>query len=307
MKMKQLLVMLLLTVSLASTVQAAGSNFKDVAANHWAQTVIEWAIEHNIVTGYPDGTFRPSNAVTEAEFLSMFVRTYETIESAAANAHWAEPVYQFAASKQWPVEGIKDAAARNKAITRVAVAEIIAAADGQNHRGDKAIQYLLTKEYSKGKTAATVSGYKGNDTLNRAEAVQFIWNLVHKGFSELLEAGVNAGIEVDDETMAILDELLNEYNSAGPIFNMKSILTSDNDKEIKNSFHFINFSANLSNVPGEVLDDSYIELVKQVFATKKSYTEDTPTKKVKFEYVETSPISKKPSVIVEVVIYKEKA
>jgi len=48
--------------------------FSDIGG-HWAEAAIRRAAELGLVTGYPDGSFRPDSAVTRAEFLVMLVRT----------------------------------------------------------------------------------------------------------------------------------------------------------------------------------------------------------------------------------------
>lgn len=56
---------------------AAGSvgetGFSDVPADHWAAGYINYCKESGIIGGYPDGTFRPDAAVTDAEFVTMVV------------------------------------------------------------------------------------------------------------------------------------------------------------------------------------------------------------------------------------------
>ena len=47
--------------------------FKDVAANYWARAMIEQAVEKGYVDGFTDGTFKPENKVTRAEFIKMLV------------------------------------------------------------------------------------------------------------------------------------------------------------------------------------------------------------------------------------------
>lgn len=48
----------------------ASIQLKDIAG-HWAQTAIEQAIAKGYVDGYEDGTFRPEQSVTRAEFVKM--------------------------------------------------------------------------------------------------------------------------------------------------------------------------------------------------------------------------------------------
>ncbi|MGF1675894.1 MAG: S-layer homology domain-containing protein, partial [Rivularia sp. (in: cyanobacteria)] len=43
------------------------ARFPDIT-NHWARPFIEALARRGILNGYPDGTFRPDNSVTRAEF-----------------------------------------------------------------------------------------------------------------------------------------------------------------------------------------------------------------------------------------------
>lgn len=51
--------------------------FHDVAANHWALASIIALTENNITTGYEDGSFRPSNPTTRAEFSAFLSRVQQ--------------------------------------------------------------------------------------------------------------------------------------------------------------------------------------------------------------------------------------
>ena len=48
--------------------------FSDLTESHWAYKQITDLSEQNIVVGYPDGTFKPDENVTRAEFASMAIR-----------------------------------------------------------------------------------------------------------------------------------------------------------------------------------------------------------------------------------------
>jgi len=163
----------------------AAEAFPDVPSNHWAYSTIQWAVDNDVVNGYPDGTFRPSQHVTESEFLVMFIRAFDELPKVTKMTHWADPAYLYAEEKNWPTMGAGSHELRSKAISREQVAEIIAGANGVNFLGADAIQYLLNTELAKGKTDATIDGYKGADFLTRAEAVQFIKNAKDKGLEDL--------------------------------------------------------------------------------------------------------------------------
>lgn len=48
--------------------------FPDVSANHWAAAQIKELSEQGVIVGYPDGTFKPDNNVTRAEFAVMAIK-----------------------------------------------------------------------------------------------------------------------------------------------------------------------------------------------------------------------------------------
>jgi len=52
----------------------SASSFSDLAGFDWAAKYINYAAAKGIISGYPDGTFRPANQVTYAEMASMLVR-----------------------------------------------------------------------------------------------------------------------------------------------------------------------------------------------------------------------------------------
>ncbi|MFC5449062.1 S-layer homology domain-containing protein [Paenibacillus aestuarii] len=161
-------------------------NFSDMK-EHWAAETIHWAVEQNIVDGYEDGTFKPDQNVTEAEFITMLLRAYHTdfTKVEGLDTSWSGKQYKVAQQLNFPIKGLSDPNLRNQIIDRLQVAEIIAGADGVNFTGDAAIQYLLGKGFSSGKINATVEGYMGSDHLTRSEAIQFIRNLLNKNVKEL--------------------------------------------------------------------------------------------------------------------------
>lgn len=48
--------------------------YPDVSSNHWATKQIEILTEKGVIVGYPDGTFKPDDNVTRAEFASMAIK-----------------------------------------------------------------------------------------------------------------------------------------------------------------------------------------------------------------------------------------
>src|SRR5690606_29944855 len=55
--------------------------FSDVPATHWAAAAIKRATALGIVQGYPDGSFKPTNAITRAQFMTMLANAFKWQET----------------------------------------------------------------------------------------------------------------------------------------------------------------------------------------------------------------------------------
>ncbi len=64
-------------LSIALPNQVTTTSFGDVPSNRWSAAKIQFASQSGIVTGYPDGTFRPTQAVTRAEMIAVLRRAAE--------------------------------------------------------------------------------------------------------------------------------------------------------------------------------------------------------------------------------------
>ncbi|MBD3882684.1 DUF3747 domain-containing protein [Phormidium tenue FACHB-886] len=64
-------------VNLTLPTAASTSPYTDVEVNRWSAGKIEFAQRNNIVSGYEDGTFRPTQPVTRAEMIAILRRTAE--------------------------------------------------------------------------------------------------------------------------------------------------------------------------------------------------------------------------------------
>lgn len=62
------------------------SSFTDVPQEHWAYSAVETALAQNWITGYGDGTFRPSAKITRAEAVTMLNRVLGRTGDAAMAA-----------------------------------------------------------------------------------------------------------------------------------------------------------------------------------------------------------------------------
>ena len=72
-----------------ATQSASKNGFKDMAGYSWAAGYIGYAVEHGIVKGYPDGTFKPGTNVSTDEMLTMVLRAAGYTED-KIGANWPE-------------------------------------------------------------------------------------------------------------------------------------------------------------------------------------------------------------------------
>ncbi|MCM3001317.1 Ig-like domain-containing protein [Paenibacillus cellulositrophicus] len=179
------------------TVISDPAEFADISG-HWAEASIKQAASTGIVTGYPDGTFKPGKTVTRAEFAVMLVNTLAIkkpgaeltfIDSASIGA-WAQnavaQVVQLGMMK-----GYENGTFRpNAEITRAEIAVTITNAVGQISKGTPEAGFADDSEipdWAKGsaeflKQTGIMLGKDGNrfapqDAATRAEAVTVLLNM----------------------------------------------------------------------------------------------------------------------------------
>ncbi|MBV8885865.1 MAG: S-layer homology domain-containing protein [Chroococcidiopsidaceae cyanobacterium CP_BM_RX_35] len=56
---------------------SVGTNFSDVGADYWAYPFIQGLATQNVIVGFPDGSFRPDQPVTRAEFAAMLQKAFK--------------------------------------------------------------------------------------------------------------------------------------------------------------------------------------------------------------------------------------
>jgi hypothetical protein len=64
---------------LADYVPSDPRNFPDVPADYWSYKHIEYCVEHGVVNGYDDGTYRPANVVTRDQMAVYIARAFDLL------------------------------------------------------------------------------------------------------------------------------------------------------------------------------------------------------------------------------------
>lgn len=67
------------TKALAVPTSGAAASFNDVPAKHWANGVIAAVSSAGLVTGFPDGTFRPEDKITRAQALIILAKALKGV------------------------------------------------------------------------------------------------------------------------------------------------------------------------------------------------------------------------------------
>jgi hypothetical protein len=140
--MKKLLITLLSAVILFSATPVMAASFNDVSDDSWAAPAISFMADKQVVNGYEDGTFKPENPVTKAEFAHMFHKLfpevkitsdYYMVTYADTKGHWAEKdistllcsgEYAWIYTDHYTKDG-KSCLAPDKQLTRLDVAILI--------------------------------------------------------------------------------------------------------------------------------------------------------------------------------------
>ena len=65
------IICLVLVFSMFCLSALAAMSFTDLAEGHWAYSYVSKLVSDGTVRGYEDGSFRPTNTVTRAEFVKM--------------------------------------------------------------------------------------------------------------------------------------------------------------------------------------------------------------------------------------------
>jgi len=84
-----LLVGIILVFSLSFS-YAVSNRFSDVLDSHWANEAIKVLNDYGIINGYPDGTFKPDNTISRAEFAKLIVSVLNLDTSAAKDTNYSD-------------------------------------------------------------------------------------------------------------------------------------------------------------------------------------------------------------------------
>ncbi len=183
--------------------------FKDISPNYWAKSYIEALADLNIISGFPDGTFRPNAPVTRAQFAAMLRQAFLRSELPTIIPPEARP-FTDVQENYWAAEAITQARssgflsgypgnrfAPEQNIPRIQA--LVSLASGLNYTADASEMLLYYKDvseipnYAREKAAAAslnglvvnhpvLNQLEPNRRATRAEVAAFVYRaLVKKG------------------------------------------------------------------------------------------------------------------------------
>ena len=152
------------------------STFKDVDKNAWYADYVGYLVKYDVINGYNDGTFRPEDNVTRAEFVTMAVRYYEIFNEVKKTDYTVK--YTDVSSNYWAYTDI--AFAKN-------IGWLNGYADG-TFKGDNNItraEVVTVTNHATGRTPDEDYITKNATTLNRFTDLK---NNSHWAYNDIMEA-----------------------------------------------------------------------------------------------------------------------
>lgn len=272
---KNWLIVLGIIIILGVSFSYATETYVDVPESHWANKAIEKLNYYKIITGYPDGTFKPNNDITKAEFAKILVNVLDldTVKAQDVNysdvskSHWAYSYIKVIS----PLLPNSDSSKflPNESITREEVATVLIKAlkwdnkeydekilekftDSDLISGDsnKYISIAVENELMNGNLDGT---FNPGGSLTRAEVAQLVYNIYlkfnylnYEQYNESKIASKNVEIPKDvmnNSNANYTDEY--EYTEGGQTFVERVGKIKDQSYQIKYVRKY-NFGKNVS-------------------------------------------------------------
>jgi len=201
MKKAKILIVIALLIAFSTTVYAKDTTFSDIK-DHWAEREIINLANQDIISGYPDGTFKPDANISRSEFSTLMYRVINLKEEVSEEntvvfqeieGLWSEKFIEALVEKEVIIpDEYENGYLANEEITRVEIAKMVIRAIGKDRRArnisintkfddDEDIKkedkgYIYLAEYY-----GIISGYpdntfRPNGLATRAEAVKMLIN-----------------------------------------------------------------------------------------------------------------------------------
>jgi len=140
-----LIISLLVQVIFGTMIASADSSKASDIDNHWAKDAITLWQSKGVINGYPDGTFKPNQTITRAEFVSILNKVFQVEKEHSGTVsfadldetHWAYEQIKTALAHGYITGKSETSIAPNAAITREEAAVMLARLLNQSKANDK--------------------------------------------------------------------------------------------------------------------------------------------------------------------------
>lgn len=193
--------------------------FSDIKADHWAFEAVKEMSVTGIISGYPDGTFKPQRKVSYGEFIKMAVMAAEAAgdsEKARKGEHWAVPYYETGLNNfyfsDWDIDKkLLDCHIPRKDMALIAsgimgnvkvsdygnYSEILSSIHDIDEKHSH--EFYIVKAYATGVLSGYPDGsFKPEGTLTRAEAASVVLRLKNMINDDGSDNDANIDDEVED-------------------------------------------------------------------------------------------------------------
>lgn len=185
-------VFMALTLLLAGTtlVRAYDISFSDVPESSWFYEDVMTLSESGVVSGYPDGTYRPTKKVTTGESLKMILLAAGYPEPERAESHWARGYLNLAIDQGFLVR-YQDITDLDVNMTRGMLAKLAANALGLSDPGTYGTFTDTDSVYVEALYAAGIVGgypdgtYRPDASVSRAEIAAIV-NRIYQSFEPVV-------------------------------------------------------------------------------------------------------------------------
>ncbi len=187
---KSIIVSVALAASMLATSMSAFA-YTDISADHWAKSYIDNLSGKKYVSGYEDGTYKPDNYVTRAEFAKILTNIFGNIDKSGvtvadvADSAWYADTMKIAVKAGY-VTGYSDGTVKPEAnITRQEAAVMVYRAWGlspegelnftdKNEIADWAANQVATLSAKNVLNGYSDGSFKPNNNITRAEVAKII-------------------------------------------------------------------------------------------------------------------------------------
>ncbi|GAU77756.1 S-layer homology domain-containing protein [Fusibacter sp. 3D3] len=92
MNFKKLALIGILSITILSQTAFATATPTDIQG-HWSEPFVTSLVSQGVISGYPDGTFKPDKSISNVEFLSLTLKAMnETVQGASSSESWDVPI-----------------------------------------------------------------------------------------------------------------------------------------------------------------------------------------------------------------------